>query len=86
MASILAPGHSEEIMVAQPVDTITAAPALSIDAMAHGVGSGAKETENIDMSSDLDLSVSPIKDLPDVPLDRGRTPFDAHRDPHLVHE
>ena len=67
MASIPTLGHSEEIMVAQPVDTITAArAALSSDIMSPGVErSKAKKTENADMSegqASLDLSLSPDKD------------------------
>ena len=84
MASIPALGHSEEIMVAQPVDTIPTAPAaVASDIMSPGVGSSkAKETENADMSeASLDLSISPGKDREGGDLsvqglqDRGRDPF-----------
>ena len=80
MASIPTLGHSEEIMVAQPVDTIPASSvALSSGTMPLGTESSrAKETENADMSeASLDLSVSPGKEHEgrDLAEGRGRVPF-----------
>ena len=66
MASESLPGHSKEIMVAQPVDTITAGSDASREAMAADAGSlDAKEasTDMISGISDepLDYSESPPK-------------------------
>ena len=69
MASNSAPGHSEEIMVAQPVDTITAAPASFRDNMSPEPGSLAKETQHMDIASDS-LEFSEESALKDA---RGRT-------------
>ena len=61
-------GHSEEIMVAQPVDTIPlVAPASVRDSMSPASGSIAKETQQMDTMSDTFLSEdSPEKQEPKV--------------------
>ena len=64
MASESAPGHSEEIMVAQPVDTITPPAHASVRD-----GSVAKETQHTDVQSDASFSYS--EDSPDKKIGMG---------------
>ncbi len=56
MDSNSATGHSEELVVAQPGDSITVAQASFRDSMSPKPGSLAKETEHMDMSDSLDFS------------------------------
>ena len=68
MGSGTAPGHSEEIMVAQPVDTITPPAHASVrDIMSPALGSVAKETRHTDISADAksDASFSYSEDSPE---------------------
>ena len=68
MASKSPRGYSEEIMVAQPVDTIPlAAHASALDTMSNEPASGTKETEHMDIMSDTFLS----EDSPNKNQDRG---------------
>jgi hypothetical protein len=67
MASKSPRGYSEEMMVAQPVDTIPlAAHASALDTMSNEPGSVAKETERMDIMSDTFLS----EDSPNKNQDR----------------